>query len=124
MWLILAVLACGTATSDDNEDDDFLSHEAPSEEEDTEPCTTAIWLNGRPASEAPSPQVGDSWSVLLYCDESLQTGATPNGIQIEPPDMAQVDDTNPIVTFIQAGNATISLQVGNRSASADVTIEE
>ena len=121
MLLMLAVLACAP-TIEEEEEDDFFSDGTTPEEDEEEPCTNAIWLNGRPSTEAPNPQVGDSWSVLLYCDDALQTG--PAVLQIEPPDMAQIDDTNPIITFVQAGEATILLQVGNRSASADVTIEE
>ncbi len=66
------------------------------------------------------PRVGDEWTVWLRCDGATLAGAMR--LFFDPPDFAAVDVN--VVTFIQAGTATMTMQVGGYSASTDVTVSE
>ena len=66
------------------------------------------------------PRVGDEWTVWLRCDGATLAGAMR--LYFDPPDFAAVDVN--VVTFIQAGTATMTMQVGSYSASTDVTVSE
>ena len=65
------------------------------------------------------PVVGDEWTVWLRCDGALLLGASVIGI--DPPELATVADN--LLTFVQAGAGTVSVQTGAFSATQDVTIQ-
>ena len=66
------------------------------------------------------PVVGDSWSVLLYCDGALLTG--PLVLRFNPPEFATIDENT--VTFVQVGTAEMRVQVGAMRETMDVTVTE
>lgn len=66
------------------------------------------------------PAVGDSWTLWLWCEDALMTGA--QRVSLDPPDFATVD-TN-VVTFRYAGSGTVTLQVGRERQSREVQVEE
>ncbi|MDP2311819.1 MAG: hypothetical protein Q8P41_02870 [Pseudomonadota bacterium] len=66
------------------------------------------------------PQVGDEWTVFLWCDDALMTGATR--LLFDPNDIAAVSDNT--AQFLYAGSATLTMQVGSRRQEREVTITE
>ena len=66
------------------------------------------------------PSVGDYWEVLLWCDNTLMTGAMH--MSIDPPDMATIEDYK--LTWNLAGTGSLTVQVGTIAASEDVTVAE
>ena len=66
------------------------------------------------------PTVGDEWTVWLRCDGTTLTGTMV--LQFEPPEFASID-TN-LVTFLMAGTAEMTVQVGSYRASTDVTVTD
>lgn len=78
-----------------------------------------VWLkvNGPEA-----PVVGDTWTVLLYCDDALMTGASV--LNIDPPSAATIEEDTTTLTWVEAGTATVRLQVGSRSDEVTVEVGE
>ena len=66
------------------------------------------------------PAVGDEWTVWLRCNGTTLTGTMV--LQFDPPEFAAID-TN-IVTFLMAGTAEMTVQVGSYRAYTDVTVTE
>lgn len=66
------------------------------------------------------PAVGESWTLWLWCEDALMTGA--QRVTLDPLDFATVD-TN-VVTFLYAGTGTVTLQVGRERQSREVQVEE
>jgi len=108
LGLCCLLAACGGEDSDS---------EAPIDTTDTfEGCRqTEIFVDGPSA-----PRVGDSWGVILKCadDDSVITG--PMTIRVTPTEAATVSENN--VTFRQAGEATIRVQVGSYVETERVTV--
>ena len=67
-----------------------------------------------------APVVGDTWTVLLWCDDALLLGASV--IQIEPTEAATITENT--LTFLVAGEATVHMQVGRMEADLPVTVTE
>lgn len=63
--------------------------------------------------------MGDSWTLLLWCDDILLLGAAR--ISFDPLDFASKSEDG-VVTFAQAGDGTVTMQVGNKRQSRDVTV--
>lgn len=66
------------------------------------------------------PSVGDTWTVWLWCDDALTTGATR--LTFDPPEIASVSENN--AEFLEAGTATMRLQVGAFRAEREVEVSE
>lgn len=66
------------------------------------------------------PVVGDTWSIFLWCDDALLTGAMV--VQFTPPEVAELEEN--VATFVEPGSATLNVQVGRHRASRDVKIGE
>ena len=66
------------------------------------------------------PSVGDTWAVYLYCDDAMMAGVMK--LSFDPPDFAETDGQ--YATFLYAGTATMTLQVGSKSADQEVTVVE
>ena len=66
------------------------------------------------------PTVGAEWTVWLRCDGTTLTGTMV--LQVDPPEFATID-TN-LVTFLMAGTAEMTVQVGAYRASMDVTVTD
>jgi len=118
-WLILAAFGC--AADGGNAEDS-----APpgiNLEHDTGPvteCESHIRVHGSRLSELGNPRVGESWEVLMWCDNILELGAYV--LQINPPRLGTVDQSDPIVTFRTEGSGTLFLQVGLKEAEEDITV--
>lgn len=69
--------------------------------------------------EGPQPPVvGDEWTVWLRCDGATLIGTTV--VRFDPPDFGMVDGN--VVTFTQAGTATLRVQVGAYREETEVTV--
>jgi hypothetical protein len=68
------------------------------------------------------PHVGEGWTIFLWCDDALMTGASK--VAVEPVDAATFDDSTGVivVTWALAGDAVLSLQTGRFKATRDVTV--
>lgn len=66
------------------------------------------------------PSVGDEWTVWLRCDGATLLGTTV--LSFDPPRVATVTDN--VATFLEAGDATMTMQVGAERASMDLTIQD
>lgn len=78
---------------------------------------TYIFVDGRE-----TPQVGDSWTLLMKCDDDGAVIQGPAIIRITPIELATVDEN--VLTFQQLGNGEIRMQVGTYVARKDVTVVE
>ncbi len=107
--LLMLLLACtNTAPSDTGEAD---TQEEPAT---GDPCEE---LEVRVTGDDP-PQVGDEWTVWLWCDDALMLGATR--LFFDPNDIATVSENR--AAFLYEGTASMTIQVGSRRMSRDVTI--
>jgi hypothetical protein len=98
--------------SDEQRDSDPLP--GPVDTEEDELCAeTRVDFDG-PAE----PSVGDTWSVLLYCDDALLMG--PMVIQVTPSSLATVGEHT--VTFVEAGTGTIRINSGAIRYETDVEV--
>lgn len=95
---------------------------APEEEErpdtDVEECaSTEIRYNGSDA-----PAVGDTWEVLLVCDDAVHAGASK--ASSDPLDFVSYDDSGSalVATFLLEGTGTLFLQSGRIKAEREVTV--
>ena len=64
------------------------------------------------------PQVGDSWTVLVRCDDATITG--PVIVRVEPDDFATLDENT--ITFTTVGDGVVKGQAGAFRAERDVTV--
>ncbi len=87
-----------------------------------EGCAHHLRVNGTPIEEMGNARIGETWYVLLWCDNILEQG--PSVLQITPPSLATVDSSDPILTFASQGMGTIFMQVGTLAADAEVVVVE
>jgi hypothetical protein len=66
------------------------------------------------------PRVGDEWTIFLWCDEALLTGAMI--VRFDPPEVADMEEN--VATFIEPGKATLDVQVGRHRANREVVIAD
>lgn len=115
MILFASLLACAgpdpvdTGTADTGEPADTDTYDRPDCDE------PEIRVSG-----SDPPLVGDEWTIFLWCEDTLLTGAMV--VQFDPPEVAELDEN--IATFIESGEATLYVQVGRYSNSRAVTIGE
>jgi hypothetical protein len=112
MWWWLLV-ACN---SDPTPDDSAGSDQSSGGDSEEEPCLT-LELEVDGPSE---PRVGDAWTLYLYCDEALLTG--PMIVQATPASFATIDLNE--VTFVEAGEGSLRVQVGGFRVDQAVTVAE
>jgi hypothetical protein len=93
-----------------------------SPEEESEDCELSVRVDAVPVAELPNPSVGDSWTLIMYCDEVILMG--PAVLRIYPADLATLDVSFPTFTFVKAGSGEIQYQMGSRRVDIPVTIEE
>ena len=86
------------------------------EPEEENPCDVA---EIRVTGDDP-PQVGDEWTVWLWCDDVLMTGATR--LTFDPADIATVSDNT--AQFVETGTATMRIQVGAFRADREVVVSK
>ncbi|MDP2310102.1 MAG: hypothetical protein Q8P18_29060 [Pseudomonadota bacterium] len=107
--MLLLLLACTGEPLQDT-----AAPEAVEEVPTGDPCEVLeIHVNG----DDP-PQVGDEWTVWLWCDDALMTGAMR--LSFDPPDIATVSENN--AQFLYAGDAMVTIQVGSRRQTREVNV--
>lgn len=107
--MLLLLLACTGEAPEDT---------APVEQvEDTDTVDPCEVLEIRVTGEDP-PQVGDEWTLWMWCDDALMTGAMR--LSFDPPEIATVSGNT--AQFVAAGDATLTLQAGSRRLSRDVSV--
>ena len=116
----LGWLGCADSTTADTSDA-TLNIDEPGAE-NSEACETSVRVNAVPVEELPNPRVGDSWTLIMYCDDTVLMG--PAVLRIDPSDLATLDSSSPTLTFIKAGSGEIEYQLGTRRVAIPVTIEE
>jgi len=112
-------MACATDAELDTGEPALNTDESDSGQPDA--CEVSVRVDAVPVSEMPNPSVGDSWTLIMYCDETILMG--PAVLRIEPADLATLADDTPTMTFIKAGTGEIQYQIGSRKADIPVTIE-
>lgn len=111
MPLILLLIACGVTNDDSSASATEVVTYPPVE---GDPCdAVTLQVNG-----ADPPVVGDVWTVWLYCDDALLTGAMI--LQFDPPELASVQDNSAV--FLTEGKGVVRMQVGSRRAEQSVTV--
>ncbi|MFZ5482145.1 MAG: hypothetical protein ACOZNI_35620 [Myxococcota bacterium] len=113
MLTLLLAHACAAPEEDSGEPAD----DTPPEE--TEEALTCETLEVRVDGVDP-PHVGDTWSVILACDDAVLTGT--GRVSVDPPDFASIDNLR--VTFLYAGEGTVKMQVGSYRAERAVEVLE
>jgi hypothetical protein len=111
--LLALLLACSSEPGLDSTPDTEV---ATTDSEPRAPCDVVGFQIDGPSA----PRVGDSWTILLTCDDALVTGAFR--VAFTPPDFAEL--RNNVATFIQPGTAVLTGQVGTRRATMDVTVTD
>jgi hypothetical protein len=118
-WLFLFALACATEAKEENDSAPpgiNLEHDTGPEAE----CEPNMRVNGDRLSERGDPRVGEQWTVLMWCDNAVVQGAYV--LQLNPPTLGQVDEHNPVVTWMQTGEGTIFLQSGRMETQEPITV--
>jgi hypothetical protein len=110
MLLLLLAACTGDAPQDT----------APIEEVDDTPTVDPCEVLEIHVTGDDPPQVGDEWTLWMWCDNALMTGAMR--LSFDPPEFATVSENR--AQFLLVGDATLTLQVGSRRLSRDVTVTE
>ncbi len=118
--LVLLTFGCGGQKTGDTADASINIGDRP--EEETEDCEVSVKVDAIPVEELANPVVGDSWTLIMYCDETILMG--PAVLRIYPADLATLDASMPTLTFVKAGSGEIQYQLGSRRVDIPVTIEE
>ncbi len=115
---LLLLVACGGDTSDDDDNGGLDTTAFTATTTTDEPCDEANVEIDPLGPE--DPVVGDQWTVWLRCDGATLAGATV--LQFDPPEFATVDEN--VATFLMAGTAEMTMQVGGYRAEMDVTVTD
>ncbi len=107
----------GSATAEDNDaGTDLLPYDQDTADDggggilgDCNEITTKV--NGSPIESVGNPTIGDQWTVRMFCDGALLTGA--NRLFFNPPNVAIVSDDATDAEFVRAGSTTMSMQSGS-----------
>jgi hypothetical protein len=109
----------GTSVYGDTGND--LLHDPGPEHIDGDDCTVlSVEANGRALDNVGDPMVGDYWTIRMFCDDVLMTGA--NLLKFTPPNVAVVATDMTDATFVTAGDATMLLQSGNIQFTTDLVV--
>jgi hypothetical protein len=122
LLLFLALSSCSPEKSAVDTSDPLSFSQDDTAEESDEPCVLSVRVAAVPVADLPDPVVGESWYLLMYCDETLLLGASV--LRIEPSHLGTLDPEDPIITFAAAGSGEIQYQVGSRQVATPVTIQE
>lgn len=115
MLLLLAALGCGAHDVEDTGDEPVIVDSGDGSSGGWDCADVSVGIDG----DDP-PTVGDSWYILLWCDDTLLTGSMV--VRFDPPEVARLDENE--ATFIEPGDATLFVQVGRHNASRTVTIAD
>jgi hypothetical protein len=120
--IFLSFLLLGCADEPATDTSDASINVGPETEPETEGCEVSVRVDAVPVEELPNPSVGDSWTLIMYCDETVLMG--PAVLRIHPADLATLEVSTPTLNFVKAGTGEIQYQLGNRKADIPVTIED
>lgn len=113
LCLALSLPACGDK---DPDGDDTGAAEDTGDTPQATGCTsTELSYDGPEA-----PTQGDEWTVWMKCDGALMTGAYV--IRTDPADFAEIDEN--VITWVNAGTATLRVQSGSYREEVSVTVTE
>lgn len=113
--VLLAFVACTGPTLEDSSSSVDTDADQPS----TGNACDEVWMK---VDGPESPVVGDTWTVWLYCDDALMTGATV--LNVDPPSAASIEEDTTNLTWLEPGEATVRLQVGSRWDEVTVDVGE
>ena len=85
-------------------------------------CDPEIRVDGVDINDLGNPAPGDSWFVLMYCDDTPQLGTYV--LQADPAELVSIDAEDPIITFLSVGTVDFTYRVGGDTANFSVTIAE
>lgn len=111
-WLLCLLHGCSKPVVDTGDTAPAQVRQSPAFECEVDPTLKVVGPD--------PPLVGDSWTIWLYCGDTLLTGVTV--LKFDPPDFATVQSN--VATFLNAGTATMTVQVGRYQASREVTVLE
>ncbi|MSQ03480.1 MAG: hypothetical protein EXR71_16585 [Myxococcales bacterium] len=115
MILALILAACDTAvdTGDSAEPEEI-------DYPDVAVCEPAVVAFDGPEE----PHVNDTWTFWLTCDDVVQMGASR--LSVDPATAGEIDDSGnvPVITWKQAGAATLKVQTGRFKGERAITILE
>ena len=120
--LLFSFLLLGCADEPATDTSDASINVGTETEQESEGCEVSVRVDAVPVEELPNPSVGDSWTLIMYCDETVLMG--PAVLRIHPADLATLEVDTPTLTFVKAGTGEIQYQLGNRKADIPVTIED
>ena len=120
--ILLAMVWAGCSTKDATDASDTSVNLGEDTAAETRACDVSVRVDNVPIEEMGNPTVGESWTLIMYCDETVLMG--PAVLRIDPADLATLDDSYPTLTFIKAGTGEIQYQLGSRRVDTTVTIEE
>ncbi|MFT7519163.1 MAG: hypothetical protein ACI9MC_001303 [Kiritimatiellia bacterium] len=108
IWCCALLIACDAGGPTDTDDPDTGTID--------EGCPQVnIWVDG-----PDMPRVGDTWTVLLKCDEAVMVG--PMILRFDPSEFALISENE--VTFQSEGEAEMRVQVGSYVERMTVVVTE
>ncbi|TVQ93117.1 MAG: hypothetical protein EA397_04915 [Deltaproteobacteria bacterium] len=114
--------ACDPENDGDPDDSDPSGpHERPVESDTIRGCAETYIVTDGPEI----PQVGLSWNLVMRCiyeDETQSTLGGPMIVSAQPHHAVQIQDNK--VTFLEAGELTLRMQVGAYRERMDVLVLE
>ena len=122
MGFCLMLAACGP--EDDADPDDTTPnspHERPVESDTIRGCAETYIVADGPEI----PQVGLSWNLVMRCiydDDTESTLGGPMIVSAQPHEAVRVQDNR--VTFLEAGEVTLRMQVGAYRERMDIVVLE
>ena len=119
---LLICIACAAEKDDVDSGGDTADTGFIERPDRPEACDPEIRVDGTPISALENPAPGDSWYVLMFCDDVLQMGTYV--LQADPPELVTIDPEEPILTFQAAGPVDIEYRVGSDSTTFSVTITD
>lgn len=110
--LLLLSLAC--APAEDSVEETYVPVDTNSKLE----CAT---MDIQPDLNDPDPpHVGDSWTIFLWCDDTLLTGASR--VILTPPEAGTIAEN--VITWAEAGDVDVFMQTGVYKTTETISILE
>ncbi len=120
-WTLLMVVSCAKGPTDNTNNDEAGIH-LPADTGPIGACEPNMRVHGTRVSEHAAPQVGETWNLHMWCDESLVQG--PSVLQVEPIELADIDGFTDTVTWKVIGIGTIFLQTGGLQTEEDIEVHD
>ena len=118
-WTLVLLVSCAPGMAD-NTNDDAAGIDLPVDTGPEGECEPNIRVHGTRVSEYASPRLGETWTLHMWCDNSLVQG--PSVLQVEPSGLADIDNFSDTLTWVSTGSGTISLQTGSIQSEEEVEV--